>query len=230
MVHSPVGTQSMANPSNSERTVLALCDRLEATATFQVTPTTTITITTRTSQGTACGPVFVITLNPESELNTICSSTPPNPSHLALVEEYILYTTSCALASHFSSLSKQDGGETDKSAPGKDGWYATAQPTVLRKMFKGGKGKQLIFDANRLEDGTGCRLTVAWDWMRHENFGDDPSRAHTEKDTKITGEGSHEWLDKGKSADGMWDDGEGEVVRTLGDMVETAGKWVGSLR
>ncbi|KAH6674895.1 subunit 17 of mediator complex-domain-containing protein [Halenospora varia] len=233
MIHSPPTPPPIPNLSLAEKQMWGLIDRLESILTFRITLTTTLTLTVKTSQYTAAGSIFNVSLNPESELNRTCAAI-THPSHLGLVEEYICYATSCALASHFSSQPTDEGlpVESEKLSEGKEGWYATAQANVLRKIFQGGKGKQLIFDIKNKKSkdagkGKGVKLRVGWDFMRHENFGVDVKRAHTEKDRKIGGEGVYEWSGGGKDdMEKMWDDGEGEVVRSLGEVVEGAGKWI----
>ncbi|RDL41560.1 uncharacterized protein BP5553_01539 [Venustampulla echinocandica] len=224
ITHSSPQAPPIPNVSTSELTVIALTDRLESIANFVITPTTTITIACRSLQVPLAGTSFHLSLNAESPLTTTCVA-PPVLGHISAVEEYILYATSCALASNIISISEQQSEteETDLSKNGKAGWHLTAQPNVLRKVFKGGKGKQFISSVNN-EDGKGCKVRVAWNWMRHDFYGIDKEGLGAEEERRITGEGMYEWNSRlGNSA---WAGGEGEVVRSLVDVVESAGVWL----
>lgn len=218
-----------ASIQKAELTIYSLTDRLESIATFTITPTTTMTISSRTVQFPVSTSFYQITLNPESPLVTLC---PPAQvlNNIANVEEYILYATSCALASSFAThLSPQEDDEVPVSTPGKEGWHLIAQPNVLRKVFQGGKGKHFIFafensEKGKAGKGKGLRLRVGWDWMRHDGVGVDAERLK-DPGRRLRAEGVYEW--KGK-AEGSWnEEGEGEVVRSLEEVVEGAGTWRG---
>lgn len=106
------------------------------------------------------------------------------------------------------------------SKNGKAGWVLTAQPNVLRKVFQGGKSKQFIFKVSN-KDTKGCKVRVAWNWMRHDYFGIDKDGLGVKEVKRIGGEGMYEWNSKLGSSDSQG--GEGEVVRSLADVIESAG-------
>lgn len=103
--------------------------------------------------------------------------------------------------------------------PGREGWHLIAKPNVMRKVFQGGKGKHFVFACEKT-GVKGLKLRVGWDWMRHEGFGVGGGDERRLKD-----EGVYEW--KVRKAGESWDEGEGEVVRSLADVVEGAGTWRG---
>ncbi|KAG9237639.1 subunit 17 of mediator complex-domain-containing protein [Amylocarpus encephaloides] len=223
ITHSPPQPPPIPNISNAERTVLALTSSLEATAIFKITPTTTISVVSQTAQAPAPTIIYIITLNPESPL-TVRFSAPAQPlTTFTAVKEYILHATSCALAADHTSRSPSDN-EIHKSAPGKSGWHLVVQPNVLRKIFEGGKGKHLGFHFDRKE-GSGLRFRVVWDWMRFD-LNDDSNIMLGKEEERIRGEGVYEWRSKRRQGGKEWEDGEGEVVRSLGDVIEGAGRWV----
>ncbi|CAG8957701.1 hypothetical protein HYFRA_00000036 [Hymenoscyphus fraxineus] len=212
------------NMQKAELTVYSLTDRMESVASLAITPTTTITISSRTMQFPVSTSYYQITLNPESPLLTLC---PPTQvlNTFGHVEEYVLYATSCALASSLATtLSPVDDDEISSSAPGKDGWHAMPRPNILKKVFEGGKVKHLTFKLDNPEKGSGLkhmRLSVAWDWELAVVDGSDGKESRRSV-TKAEGEGIYEW--KTKKTGTSWNDGEGEVARSLTDVVEAAGK------
>ncbi|CAG8978181.1 hypothetical protein HYALB_00013172 [Hymenoscyphus albidus] len=212
------------NIQKAELTVYSLTDRMESVASLAITPTTTITISSRTMQFPVSTSYYQITLNPESPLLTLC---PPTQvlNTFGHVEEYVLYATSCALASSLATtLSPLDDDEVSSSAPGKDGWYAMPRPNILKKVFEGGKVKHLTFKLDNPEKGSGMkhmRLSVAWDWELAGVDGSDGKEGRRSV-KKAEGEGIYEW--KTKKTGTSWNDGEGEVARSLADVIEAAGK------
>ena len=147
------------------------------------------------------------------------------------MKEYVLFATGCALASSFASplsvVSESGTGDEEEEGEG-EGWKVTSQPHVLRKSCSDagpseGRSKQLSFLI--LEDskakgegrGSGLRLKIVWDWMRDMAVGKEEGRERVRE----RGEGSYEWNEK---MVGEWEEGEGEVVRSLEDVVEGAGK------
>ena len=150
-------------------------------------------------------------LSSESPLNITCKA-PPSLPNWNRVEEYILYATSCALASSFAKSfdQNQDG----------DAWQATVAADILRKPGYDGRGKQLFFQTEFLRDT--AKLRVRW-----ESLNDLPDYGNASGNGKSAkkGGGSYEWKATGKySKTSNWDDGEGEVVRTLQEVVEDAGR------
>lgn len=100
-----------------------------------------------------------------------------------------------------------------------EGWQRTVQPNVLRKVFDGQKGmgrsKQIAFIVK--EDGEGgVRVGLMWEWMG------DTRDTGSEEQKRLRGEGVYAWKEGGLK---ISDDGEGEIVRRLEDVVEEAGRW-----
>ncbi|TVY33593.1 Mediator of RNA polymerase II transcription subunit [Lachnellula subtilissima] len=217
--HNPLPSQPppFANFSLAERTIFSLTERLESIATLKLTPDTTLTITSRTSQFPVAGTSFGLSLNQESELNATCVA-PPAIADVKGVEDYVFFATSCALASLFIS---PDGDDSS--------WIRTAQPNVLRKLFQGGQAKQLVFNVSRMKTGTkgvkgNCSLSVAWEWMRRDNWSVGSENAMKHREANEFGEkreeqGVYEW----KHVAG-WDDGEGQVMEGLEGVVTDAGR------
>ncbi|KAG4411407.1 hypothetical protein IFR04_015465, partial [Cadophora malorum] len=87
--------------SIAERTVLALTERLEATATLAITPTTTIIIKAQTHSHPTIYPQFFLSISPPSSPLHITCPPPPRMESLRSVQEYLYYATSCTLASLF---------------------------------------------------------------------------------------------------------------------------------
>lgn len=215
ITHSAAQTPLYANPSVSERTIFGLTDRLESTAILKLTKDTTLTIISRTQQFPFAGTSFSLSLNPESELNTTCIP-PPSLANIEDFEGYIFFATSCALASLYTSPDPEDSG-----------WVRTTQPNVLRRLYTGGKAKQLVFDVSRIKTGNkgvkgNCKLTVAWEWMRHDVWSVGP--AQKQEDAAAFGDkrkeqGTYEWRHVA-----AWnnEEGEGEVVKPLDSVVKDA--------
>ncbi|TVY59479.1 Mediator of RNA polymerase II transcription subunit 17 [Lachnellula cervina] len=217
IIHSPSQPPPFANFSLAERTIFSLTDRLESIATLKLTADTILTITSRTSQFPVAGTSFGLSLNQESELNATCV-TPPAIADVKGVEEYVFFATSCALASLFTSSDVDDSS-----------WIRTAQPNVLRKLFQGGRAKQLVFNVSRMKTGTkgvkgNCILSVAWEWMRHDSWSAGSENALKHKEANEFGEkrgqqGVYEW----RHVPG-WDEGEGQVMKGLEGIVTDAGR------
>ena len=161
-----------------------------------------------------CSTNHVISLSPDSPLNINCK--PPRPLDLwSKVEEYVLFATSCALASSFTRPLDQRGEANT--------WGPTTAADILRKPNKedaDGRGKQLFFEAELLKDT--AKLRVKWEHMSSvPGYGITPSSRKGPK----KGEGLYEWKANGISSKSLnWNDGEGEVVRSLQDVVEEAGR------
>lgn len=212
IIHSTTQPTTIPNFSLAERTIYSLTDRLESVATLKLTTNTTITITIRSFQQPLAGPTFSLALNSESELNVTCIA-PPSLPNIQAVEDYIFFASSCALASLHTS-DEADGC----------GWVRTAQPNVLRRLFSGGKAKQVVFDVSRQRVSTNgsksnCTLSVAWEWMRHDtwNVANEDRRKHLEASAfggKRKEQGVYEWRA----------DGEGAAVKSLKSVVEDAEK------
>ncbi|EHL00706.1 hypothetical protein M7I_3337 [Glarea lozoyensis 74030] len=142
--------------------------------------------------------------------------------NIEAITEYVFYaTTSVLSASIAKTLYPLEGEETPKSSRGSEGWHLTIQPNVLRKNFEGGTAKQMIVDVSD-HPKKGIRLRVGWDWMRLDPFGTSTGKA-LDQERKSKGEGVYEWRVKRKEPS---EGGLEEVVRSLDDVVEQAGKMV----
>ena len=199
--------------SVTEATILALTDRLESIITFKVTETTYITVRLRTTSQTVCTTNHTISLSPESPLNIICKA--PRPlDQWSKVEEYVLYATSCILASSCA----QPLGHAGKGAT----WEPTVSANILRKINADdttGRGKQLSFLMD-FKNGV-AKLEVKWQHSSTLGYESDVSGG---KGFQM-GEGSYEWKtghDAPKSS--VWGDEEDEVTRSLQEVVEEAGR------
>jgi len=134
------------------------------------------------------------------------------------LEKYIFFATSCALASLYTSPDPEDSG-----------WVQTPHPNILRKLYPGGKAKQLVFDVSRIKTGNkgvkgNCMLTVAWEWMRHDVWDAADEKKHSELTAlgnRRKEQGSYEWRHVAAWDDG---DGQGEVVKPLDSVVKDADK------
>jgi mediator of RNA polymerase II transcription subunit 17 len=200
-------TQGPQNLSRAENTIRLLVDQLETKSTFQVTPQVTINVASQTKMFPIAGTNYRIWLMPEDcPLVQTCKPLPSSDSW-ATVEDYVLFAVSCAIASHFTVSS-----DTDNT----DGWQATVQPYVLRKRFSTvGRNKQLAFIVQKVEAKGNreehLKVIANWEWL-----GEGP---------QLKGEGSYEWIQKiGGESDSKWGSGEGEVIRTLAEIVEQAGR------
>jgi len=144
---------------------------------------------------------------------------PANLEGWRKVEDYLLFATSCALASCFESA-----GNTNQTLDGLEaGWRPTIQPHILRKRFGAlGKTKQLVFAVRRSEGRNGregiLKCRTRWEWVGENGISQ--GREQTSK-----GEGKYEWVERigGNQKEG-WGDGEGEVIRQMREVVEDAGK------
>lgn len=127
----------------------------------------------------------------------------------------MLYATSCALASSFARPTEQD---TDV-----DTWESTIAADILRKESADGAdghSKQLLFQTE-VEKGI-TKLRVKWEYMSAiPGYG---SNSPMSRKGPKKGEGVYEWKASGGSKKLDWDDGEGEVVRSLREVVEEAGR------
>lgn len=227
---SPI-THTSTTLSPTESIILSMVDRLESIATLNLLPNVTITITSRTAMFPVAGTIYMLHLGPEDCPLLQSFRAPNNLDIWAKVEDYVLFATGVALASSFAPSSTPitpPPGELEKDETN-EGWQNTVQPYILRKRFREkGKSKQLSFQvlkssigASRVggdkEDGELLTVKVRWEWI-----GDAAAR----KDRKVgQGEGTYEWTEKigGKKGDKS-EGGEGEVVKSLKDVIEEAAK------
>ncbi|KAG4443503.1 hypothetical protein IFR05_000976 [Cadophora sp. M221] len=183
--HPPTYTQiptvwpPQPNLTVAERTVLALTERLEVTATLTMTPTTTLTIKAQTHYQPTIFPQFVLSISPESPLHTTCPP-PSRTESLTVLQDYIYYATSCVLASIFVP-SPQPPLETPSPSPPTNiqplEWTQTTTPSILTKPLTPlTKTKQLAFTIRTTPQSTsrgGPRtiLRVQWEWARGDLTG-----------------------------------------------------------
>ncbi|KAK0105766.1 RNA polymerase II mediator complex subunit [Cadophora gregata] len=172
--------------SIAERTVLALTERLEVTATLTITPTTTITIKAQTHSHPTIYPQFFLSISPPTSPLHITCPAPPRLDTLSSVQQYIYYATSCTLASLFvpsphSPLSTPHL-EPPASSPHTlrtpiQEWVQSTTPSVLTKpLTASAKTKQLAFTirsspAALSRGGARTILRVQWEWARGDLSG-----------------------------------------------------------
>jgi hypothetical protein len=219
--------------STAEKTVSSLTERLEILTTFTITPSTTLTISSQTS--TFYSTIYTkhhITLSPSSPLNETCKPPPPPLNDFSAVREYVGFAMGCALAANFATEPELHDQEVEERA---EGWHITSQPHVLRKTLGSpeggpeGRSKQLSFLVLDSSSGkstgnpkTGLILKLVWDWMRDTSLSGNGNGNKEKERLREKGEGSYEWNEKSFAE---WEDGEGEIVRSLDDVVEAAGKF-----
>ncbi|KAH9213816.1 subunit 17 of mediator complex-domain-containing protein [Leptodontidium sp. 2 PMI_412] len=176
--HPPTYTQiptlwpPQPNLTVAERTVLALTERLEVTATLTITPTTTITIKAQTHSQPTVFPQFVLSISPESPLHITCPP-PTRLDSLPALQEYLYYATSCVLASIFVPSSNHP---LETSSPPLE-WTQTTTPSILTKpLTSTTKTKQLAFTIrctpqSSPKGGARTILRVQWEWARGDLSG-----------------------------------------------------------
>jgi len=195
-----------------EYTLSSLTDHPEVVATWILSDDTSITVRAQTII-LANQTTYGLTLSSSSPLYSICPA-PPQLSSFDALREYILYATSCFLASTFSEPQTEDEDA--------EGWVQTIQQNILRKRFaKEKKSRQMSISLLPVaaKAKQGIRMKVMWEWMKGDTSG---FRLKTGDEIGVEGKGngSHQWV--------AWEGGdEGEVVvveRSLRDVVESAGK------
>lgn len=213
--------KNVSRLSPTETAIHSLIKGLEVKTVFQITPNVTINIISRTDIGPIAGSVHQIVVSEDCPLFQIC--IPPRPSDTwKTIEEYLLFATSCAVASSLSASSNIEApfGDDDLVAQDGEDWQATYQPYTLRKRCKNGRTKQLSFLIQRDDTDSNAqgflRATATWEWLG--------------EGTKVKGEGSYHWLCRNSGGDEApgtnkgWEDDEGEVVRSLREVAADAGK------
>jgi len=197
-----------------EYTLSSLTDHPEVVATWTLSDDTFITVKAQTII-IANQTTYTLILSPSSPLYNICPPpTPPQLSSFDTLREYILYATSCFLASTFSEPQTEDEDA--------EGWVQTIQQNILRKRFaKEKKSRQMSISLLPVTSKAkeGIRLKVMWEWMKGDTSGF-RLKAGDEIGGQGKGNGSHQWV--------AWEGGdESEVVvvkRSLKDVVGSAGK------
>jgi len=134
---------------------------------------------------------------------------------------------------------------------GREGWYATSTPNMLRKSFRDkGRSKQMVFDvhshlSSKKKKET-VRIEVRWEWMGNtettpnsipgrDEQDDLPKRINepdwdrgdgnkSGRERRLKkGEGSYVWV---AGEEKGWEDGEGVILRGVERVVDEAGRWV----
>jgi len=213
--HSP---KNLARFSLTEAAVLSLIKGLDMKTTFRITPNVIINIISRTEMGPIAGSIFFISVTPQDcPLLEICRP-PGQLDNWEKVEEYLLFATSCAVASYLSNPPDIEAPFTkdDSLVKDEEDWQSTYQPYTLRKKFKNGKNKQLSFvvqkDGPEGKKAGVLRATAKWEWL-----GDG---------RKLKGEGTYSWVKEIGAAGVSGSDNEDEimeVVRTLQEVLADAG-------
>ncbi len=233
----------------AEQTMLSLIDRLEAIVTFSMSEMTTITIAARTSLFPISS-TFHLSLSPESPLALICPPPQIVTSYSAL-RDYIDYFTACAIATSISndpSFSEQSEFENENVTGQARRWDRTATPTTLRTTIPQPDGskipriRQLSVTTLRVNTPTksGLRLRALWEWSGKDHEGTAPGGRKSSfgfpvlmeevqegkkyEVMRIKGEGIYDWFAWDGEEGRGWDDGEGEVVRSLASVVGDDGK------
>jgi mediator of RNA polymerase II transcription subunit 17 len=212
IVPTPLNVFMLKGNSPTEIAVISLTDRLESITTFKVTEQTTIILKSTTVMFPVCATTHSTTISPESSLNITCKP-PPRGDSWDRIEEYLLYATSCALASSFTESSSL-GTETNP-------WKSTIAADAIYKQnddVLGGQATQLMFNVG-FHNGI-AKLRVKW-----ENS-TPPSHQGTPVSGKGTqkGKGTYEWTSNDSAKGLNWKDGEGMVSRSLQSVIDEVGK------
>ncbi|KAH7312018.1 subunit 17 of mediator complex-domain-containing protein [Rhexocercosporidium sp. MPI-PUGE-AT-0058] len=182
------------NLTIAERTVLALTERLEVTATLTITPTTTITIKAQTHSQPTIFPQFVLSVSPpDSPLHTTCPP-PTRLDSIPALQEYLYYATSCTLASIF--VPSPQAPLENQSQSLSSTWTQTTTPSILTTSLPPtSKTKQLAFTIRSTpqtssKGGSRTILRVQWEWARGDLSGRDiPAFPVEGKRSTLWGEG-----------------------------------------
>lgn len=189
-------------------------DRLESVTKLHL-PGATIQIISRTSIHGLITTLHIPSIQPiNSALQKLC----PPPTlfqDFESVKGYILYATSCSIASAFADTSPGDDQEVDTSESGLRGWFRTHQPNILRKSYRHhGRSKQVCFELIEHAKSS-VQLRLRWDWMGRSDAGKDPNKS------AVQGEGSYVW----SSSQNLSDPSAAEAVQSIGQVLSDAGQW-----
>lgn len=255
--HAPAPTYTVTEPplelrpnlAPTEATVVALFEHLHAQATLNLTEACALSVEVRTSLYPLTTTNFNLTLEPpDCALQETCRA-PGIVDQWHKTNDYILFVTSCALASSFTSLNpkKDELDEEEKVTPASR-WEPTTRPHVIRLVHafpetrRQLKSKQASFSLSHVSfprsknAHPGLKLRVSW-----ECIGDVPERSSTtlypldseglQEGNLAKGEGFYEWImPEGESkvvGRGAWGE-EGALVpgsriKSLREVMELAG-------
>jgi hypothetical protein len=205
-----------------------LTNNLQTATTFTITEDISMIITVRTNMAQV-GSTF--TVEASAALSGLC---PPPPARFdtafktfSALQNYIHYAVACGLAFTVSSKPAGDGPVLSSLMGSMEGWQITAQPNVLRKTLPTQQTKQLAISI--LSEHQRAKIRVAWELTKSDIVLDNENslekklgdaRKGSNGATK-RGDGWFEWTDLRSES---WDDNEGEVVESLMQIVEAAGK------
>lgn len=238
----------------AEQIMLSLIDRLEAIVTLAMSETTTITVAARTSLFPVASAFHLslspdspltVTCPPPQILNSFSALTDYIHYFAACVIATSISTASSNENEDDSEQVEAESGHWHQTPhPTTLRTSVPASPTTGSKLPK---TKQLAISIQGLTatDKSGLRLRAQWEWsgkepdgskmdVRRSSFGfptlmeDVQGQVKAEEDivkvVKGQGEGLYDWFawegEQGKE----WDDGEGEVFRSLESVVDDAGK------
>lgn len=237
----------------AEQTMLSLIERLETIATFKMSDATTITIIARTSSF-PIGSTFFLSLSPDSPLVSICPPPQVLTSYPALRDYIHYFTAcaiASSIASIPPSALVDNANVEAQAGHWHLTPHPTTLRTILpasSDASKLPKTKQLLISIQTLTSlgKSGIRFRAQWEWNGKEQEGtgigerktgfgspglmDDVQKALKEdskdnkKQKRRQGEGVYDWIAWEKESGEGWDDGEGEVFRTLDSVVADAGK------
>jgi mediator of RNA polymerase II transcription subunit 17 len=211
-----------------EKVLMRLTNNLQTATTFTITEDISMIITVRTNMAQV-GSTF--TVEASAALIGLC---PPPPARFdtafktfSALQNYIHYAVACGLAFTVSSKPAGDGPVLSSLMGSMEGWQITAQPNVLRKTLPTQQTKQLAISI--LSERQRAKIRVAWELTKSDIVLDNENslekklgeaRKGSNGATK-RGDGWFEWTDLRSES---WDDNEGEVVESLMQIVEAAGK------
>lgn len=223
-----------------EQVLMKSTYNLEAIITFNITDEIWMKVVARTSIN-QIGSLF--TVETSHALTAICP--PPDQSRpfttFQALRNYITFATSCGLASAMVSI------DAPKNTVPPDhntlfnataGWQRTSQPNMLKIALPSQKSKQLAIYVNTTDSNAAehnVTIRAAWEWADVDVFvmKDDKQAKTILKNFRFEkpeakaeiGEGIYEWTSREV---GKWDDDMGEVVRSLEQIMDAAGKDAGN--
>jgi mediator of RNA polymerase II transcription subunit 17 len=251
-VTSTPGTPPSHYPQ-SEQIMLSLIDRLETIATFSMSEATIITIAARTSSNPV-GSVFILSLSPDSPLVSLCPAPQVLTSYPALRDYIQYFTACAIASSIVSLPSTgliDDALVEPQAVQWHQTPHPTVLRTILPDSSSSPtprRTKQISISIQPLASlgKVGIRFRAQWEWSGKEQektatgepksssvfpvLMDDVQKALGEvsKDSKKAargqGEGIYDWVAWENESGKTWNDGEGELFRTLESVVADAGK------
>lgn len=214
------GSWEMAKPKSSALVIMEyLTKGLEITTELWITANLLIRIVTRTEMGSVIGSFHKITL-PQTTVTSLPFTCIPPDGPLdtwSKVEEYVMFTTACAVISSMTTKQTVEGlPEPDYTTEQeKTPWQQTFVPTVLQSKISTERGMVKQFSFAIEKDGPDTktagvlRATAKWQWTKNEM-------------RSKGGEGSYQWIGKiGDDHDNV-DEEVAEVVRSFYEVLKEA--------